>query len=87
MMLDRNSAVEVVFCDLGMPLVNGWEVARRVKSLNKPPAFYLLTGWAGELSPDDPRQSLVDAVVAKPLDPKLLDQLLAGSQPLSGEFN
>ena len=70
--------VDVVFCDLGMPGVNGWDIARQVKSLAAPPIFYLVTGWAQEIRADDPRRSLVDAVVAKPVEPQLLDRLMAG---------
>jgi PAS domain S-box-containing protein len=69
--------VEIVFCDLGMPEINGWEVARQVKSRAAPPVFYLFTGWAQEIRADDPRRRWVDAVVPKPVEPKLLDQLLA----------
>jgi CheY-like chemotaxis protein len=75
------SQVDLVFCDLGMRALNGWEIARRIKSLEDPPAFYLLTGWAAEIRADDPRRELVDAVVAKPVDPRLLDELLAGQKP------
>ena len=77
--------VDVVFCDLGMPGLNGWEIARQLKSLPAPPVFYLVTGWAQEIRADDPRRSLVDEVVAKPVEPHLLDRLLArvGSHPES----
>jgi CheY-like chemotaxis protein len=47
--------VDVVFCDLGLPGLNGWEIARQVKSLAEPPVFYLVTGWAQEIRADDPR--------------------------------
>jgi PAS domain S-box-containing protein len=79
-LLKGNSPVDVVFCDLGMPLVNGWEIARLVKSLRMPPVFYLVTGWASEIPIDDPRRRLVDAVIAKPVDPNVLDRLLAADR-------
>jgi CheY-like chemotaxis protein len=84
LMLER-CPVDVVFCDLGLPGLNGWEIARQVKSLAEPPVFYLVTGWAQEIRADDPRRSLVDEVVAKPVEPQLLDRLLArvGSLPQS----
>jgi PAS domain S-box-containing protein len=74
------SRVDMVFCDLGMPQLNGWEIARRVKLLKYSPAFYLLTGWAAEIPADDPRRELIDAVVAKPVDPRILDELLAAQK-------
>jgi PAS domain S-box-containing protein len=78
-LLTGNSQVETVFCDLGMPLVNGWQIAQRVKSLKVPPAFYLVTGWGAEIPADDPRRRLVDGIITKPVDPKILDQLVAAN--------
>jgi CheY-like chemotaxis protein len=72
-----SSSVDMVFCDLGMSQVNGWEVARQLKSREDPPAFYLLTGWAAEIPTDDPRRGLIDGIVSKPVDPGILDGLLA----------
>jgi CheY-like chemotaxis protein len=84
-LMREHCPVDVVFCDLGMPELNGWEIARQVKSLAAPPVFYLVTGWAQEIRADDPRRRLVDEVVAKPVEPHLLDRLLArvGSHPPS----
>jgi PAS domain S-box-containing protein len=88
-LLNGDSQIDVVFCDLGMPLINGWQIAQRAKSLAVPPAFYLVTGWGAEIPGDDQRRRLVDAVIAKPIDPRILDNLLAaynnikiGSQPI-----
>jgi PAS domain S-box-containing protein len=79
----KKENVDVVFCDLGMPQMNGWEVARRMKSLKTPPTFYLVTGWAVEIPADDPRRRFVDAVIAKPIGLKILDELLAQHTPRS----
>src|SRR5215469_10462217 len=78
-LLTGDSSVDIVFCDLGMPLINGWQIAQRAKSLKMPPAFYLVTGWGAEIPTDDPRQRLVTGVIAKPIDPKFLDELLAAN--------
>jgi len=80
-LMEGNAPVDVVFCDLGMPLMNGWEIARRVKSLETSPIFYLVTGWASEIPADDPRRRLVDGVIAKPVDLTILDRLLGGQGP------
>jgi PAS domain S-box-containing protein len=78
-LMREDCPVDAVFCDLGMPGLNGWEVARQVKSKASPPAFYLFTGWAQEIPADDPRRRWVDAVVSKPVEPRLLDRLLASA--------
>ena len=82
-LMEDNVPVDVVLCDLGMPLMNGWEVARRVKSLETPPTIYLVTGWAAEIPVNDPRRRLVNAVIAKPVHLKTLDELLAQHTPRS----
>jgi len=82
-LMREDCPIDVVFCDLGMPGVNGWEVARKVKSKPAPPAFYLFTGWAQEIPTDDPRRRWVDAVVPKPVEPCLLDRLLADAEASS----
>src|SRR6185437_7361661 len=69
-LMREDCAIDVVFCDLGMPEINGWEVARQVKSKTVAPAFYLFTGWAQEIPANDPRRRWVDAVVPKPVEPR-----------------
>jgi len=50
--------IDVVFCDLGMPGINGWDIARQVKSLAAPRCSILLP-VGQEIRADDPRRSLV----------------------------
>lgn len=51
----KSHPVDVVVCDMGMPVVDGWKVADEVRSfccdtgIPRIP-FILLTGWAAELS-------------------------------------
>ena len=68
---------DLVFCDLGMPELNGWEVAQRIRRQKDAPAFYLLTGWGAEIRADDECQEFVDGIIQKPVDPKVLDKFLA----------
>jgi len=82
-LLNGDSQIDVVFCDLGMPLVNGWQIAQQAKFLKAPPTFYLVTGWGAEIPGDDPRRRLVDGVIAKPVDPKILDQFLSANPKIT----
>ena len=66
--------VDLVLCDLGMPQINGWQVASAIKSIcaekgmPKTP-FVLITGWHSEANEDSmAAQSGVDAIVRKPID-------------------
>jgi CheY-like chemotaxis protein len=64
--LDRFEAgcYDVVLTDLGMPDVNGWEVARVVKASRVDTTVLLLTGWADAMDPN--AAALVDGVLKKP---------------------
>ena len=69
---------EVVLCDVGLPDIDGYEVARRLRADGKTARARLvaLTGFDG----DDEQQRLLaagfDRHVVKPIDPFQLESLL-----------
>ena len=74
-------APDVVFLDLALPGMDGWEVARRLQepTWDKKPFLIALTGFGGE---EDHRRSLeagIDLHLVKPVDPDFLEQLLERS--------
>ncbi|WP_170162282.1 PAS domain S-box protein [Caldimonas tepidiphila] len=79
----REFAPAVVFCDIGMPGMNGYEVAARLRAQ---PAFagtllVALTGWGSE---EDRRRALAagfDAHLTKPVDIAAMQQLIAERVP------
>jgi PAS domain S-box-containing protein len=83
----QQGAFDVVLCDLGMNDLNGWEVARRLKSLNQERAlpktpFLLYTGWDRPFDPQTLEEHGVDRVVIKPVScEKLLGLLQELAQP------
>ena len=65
----------VVITDLGMPSMNGWEVAERIKARSTQTGVFLLTGWGESVSAHESSQ-FVDRVIAKPVSAEsLLEQL------------
>jgi signal transduction histidine kinase/ActR/RegA family two-component response regulator len=71
---------ELVFLDIGMPGMDGNEVARRLRQQPALNGLVLvaLTGWG---TPEDRRRTAVagfDHHLVKPVEPAALDQLLAG---------
>jgi len=71
---------QVALLDIGMPRLNGYEVARRARALSAGGEILLvaLTGWG---QAEDVRRSLeagFDAHMTKPLDLARLHALLAG---------
>jgi len=57
---------DIVFSDLGMKDMSGWEVAKHIKDHSPDTPFVLVTGWGKQLSDDDIRKKGVDFVISKP---------------------
>jgi two-component system, chemotaxis family, CheB/CheR fusion protein len=72
----RRTAPEVVLCDIGLPGMNGYEVAKALRAEGDGVKLIAVTGYA---QPEDVRRAIeagFDAHVAKPLDPADLERLL-----------
>ena len=81
-LLDRGEPFDLVLCDVGMPEMSGWHVAREIQRIAPGTAVWMLTGWANEIGDSDPRRRYVRGVLAKPLDLEQLRSLLtAAPQP------
>jgi PAS domain S-box-containing protein len=73
----RASPPEVVLCDLGLPGMSGYEVARALRGGVDGMQLFALSGYA---QPDDVRKAAeagFDGHVAKPCDPAEIERLLA----------
>lgn len=72
---------DAVISDLGMPYVDGNQVARTVKELFPETPLVLLTGWGRRMATGDETPTHVDFVLPKPLELDQLDEILAGILP------
>ena len=59
---------DIVFTDLAMPDMSGWQLAKAVKTAAPDLPVVLITGFGVELSPEQCRANHVDAVMAKPVE-------------------
>jgi signal transduction histidine kinase len=75
--LVAGSRYDLVFCDLGMPDMSGWRIAREIQEIAPGTAVYMLTGWEQQIQEDDPRRQWVKGVLHKPMKPELMRDLLA----------
>jgi GAF domain-containing protein/CheY-like chemotaxis protein len=58
---------DLVFTDLAMPGVSGWQMAHAVKAVAPDVPVFVVTGFGVELSPEECQSHGVEAVLVKPL--------------------
>jgi CheY-like chemotaxis protein len=76
---------QVVFLDLGMPRLNGFETARRIRQLPgcRDVILIALTGWGQDADRRKTQQAGFDHHLVKPIEPKMLREML-GNLALDG---
>jgi CheY-like chemotaxis protein len=83
--VDMAAAVlpDVVFIDIGLPGIDGYEVARRIRATERGRSM-LLVALTGYGQADDRRRALdagCDLHVTKPVFPERLAEILAAARP------
>lgn len=76
----RKESIDIVFTDLGMPDLNGWEVAKEIKKLNPSTPVVLISGWGRDLKDQDLTNTGVDFLASKPFHIDEIFQILAHSK-------
>jgi PAS domain S-box-containing protein len=72
---------DLVFTDLGMPDMSGWEVAASIGRAKPGLPVALVTGWGSSLDEEDARRKGVVAIVHKPFE---IDELVRTAARLLG---
>jgi CheY-like chemotaxis protein len=79
--LDANpQLVDVVVSDLGMPDMNGWDVAKAIQGRWPQLPVGLITGW-GETEITREERSRVNFVITKPFDKAVLRETMSDIRP------
>jgi len=73
----RRFQPQIALIDLGMPGMNGFEVAERLRAANKDMLLIAVSGYSGEESRRRAREAQFDEFVVKPFDPEALEALLS----------
>jgi signal transduction histidine kinase/CheY-like chemotaxis protein len=68
---------QIVFSDLGMPEVNGWDVALHIRSQRPGTALVLVTGWGFQLEEEAAMARGVDVILTKPFTLEDVERALA----------
>ena len=72
----KGKAFDAVITDLGMPEMDGKELAEMIKSLSPATPVLMLTGWGKQMSLSQEEVPQVDMIMAKPPKPAELEMAL-----------
>jgi CheY-like chemotaxis protein len=69
---------DLVFLDIGLPEMNGFEVAKEIRSRpgGNVPCLVALTGWGSEKDKEKARQAGFNGHMTKPAEPRLIQQFV-----------
>ena len=73
----KEFAPDIVLLDIGLPDINGYDVARALRSRFRHVHIAAVTGWGQDEDRRKAREAGCDAHFTKPLDPSRLEALLA----------
>jgi PAS domain S-box-containing protein len=78
----KKNRFDMVFTDLGMPGMSGWQVAKEIKKVSKQTPVALITGWEVQLNNSELKKSGVDLVINKPFRVEQVIQLVRDGMAL-----
>jgi signal transduction histidine kinase/ActR/RegA family two-component response regulator len=64
----RKGKLDIVFTDIGMPEMSGWELASEIRKRSQTIPLAIVSGWADAISCDARQAISADWVVSKPFD-------------------
>jgi CheY-like chemotaxis protein len=73
---------DIVITDLGLPGMDGWEVARRIKRLKPATPVILISGWGIDAVRSKAPENLVDFILAKPFRMEQLGEMITAAESM-----
>ena len=83
----KRKEFDLVFTDLGMPDMSGWQIAEKIKSINKGIPVAVITGWKVEQKEHELKESGVDLIVHKPFRVNQVLKLVQEGMVLKEQYN
>ncbi|MDH3629247.1 MAG: response regulator [Acidobacteriota bacterium] len=75
----KDELFDLVFTDVGMPDMTGWDVCRHVHDMRPSLPVVLITGWGSSVTSQETDEAGVAAVIGKPFQ---VDELLAKTEKI-----
>jgi signal transduction histidine kinase/FixJ family two-component response regulator len=82
--LERGRPFDVVITDLGMPYLDGRQVAKTIKQESPSTPVIMLTGWGAFMKEDGNAPEQVDGIISKPPRSRELREMLSRFKPAKG---
>ena len=73
----RDEPFDLVFTDLGMPEMSGWQVAKSIKDMKPSTPVVLLTGWGAKVDEGQLAASQIDMILSKPVKMEELSSIIS----------
>ncbi len=73
----RSKFYDIAFVDLKMPDIDGWEIAKYIKSVSPDTMTILMTGWGIKFNDERLANGNVDAILAKPFELSQVNDLIS----------
>ena len=71
----ENGKIDVIFTDIGMPEMSGWELAREIRKRSETIPLAIVSGWADAISVEARQAINAEWVVPKPFDIEAIGQI------------
>jgi signal transduction histidine kinase/ActR/RegA family two-component response regulator len=78
----RSEPFDLVFTDLGMPKLSGWDVGKAIKEINPKVPIAMITGWGVELDREKMSHNGIDLIVSKPFNFEQVIRLVSEAMEL-----
>ena len=82
----KKNDFDLVFTDLGMPGMSGWQVAETIKSINGKTPVAVISGWNVELDESEMRERGVNLIAHKPFEVNQISNLVQQGMELKKRF-
>ena len=84
--LFKSRDFDLVFTDLGMPSMSGWQVAEEIKCIGKKVPVAIITGWNVDLNESEMEGKGVNFIVQKPFQVNQILKLVQDGLELKNQF-